>query len=123
MIFMPPRHGKSELVTVPYAGWRLWNDPKMRVIVSSYNQKLADKFSRSIRRLLSDEEDRLSEPPASAGGRNSSQLKVVSDEAAASITSDVSNKADQPQCTAPPAYAGGSALGGRAGCFAPANLV
>ena len=59
MIFLPPRHGKSELVTVRYAGWRLWNDPKMRVIVSSYNQKLADKFSRSIRRLLSTEEAKL----------------------------------------------------------------
>ena len=59
MIFMPPRHGKSELVTIRYAGWRLWNDPKMKIIVSSYNQKLADKFSRSIRKLLSEEEDRL----------------------------------------------------------------
>ncbi len=59
MIFLPPRHGKSELVTVRYAGWRLWNDPKIRVIVSSYNQKLADKFSRSIRRLLSTEEEKL----------------------------------------------------------------
>ena len=58
MIFLPPRHGKSELVTVRYAGWRLWNDPKMRVIISSYNQKLADKFSRSIRSLLSTEEDK-----------------------------------------------------------------
>ncbi|MBK9155548.1 MAG: phage terminase large subunit [Chloracidobacterium sp.] len=58
MIFMPPRHGKSELVTVRYAGWRLWNDPKLKVIVGSYNQKLADRFSRSIRKLLSEEEDR-----------------------------------------------------------------
>ncbi len=69
MIFLPPRHGKSELVTVRYAGWRLWNDPKMRIIVSSYNQTLADKFSRSIRRLLSEEEDK-SEPPALAGGQS-----------------------------------------------------
>ncbi len=60
MIFLPPRHGKSELVTVRYAGWRLWNDPKMKIIVSSYNQKLADKFSRSIRKLLSEEEDKQS---------------------------------------------------------------
>jgi predicted phage terminase large subunit-like protein len=71
MIFMPPRHGKSELVTVRYAAWRLWADPKLKIIVSSYNQKLADKFSRSIRKLLSEEEDRhanRSEPPALAGG-------------------------------------------------------
>ena len=94
MIFMPPRHGKSELVTVRYAGWRLWNDPRMRVILTSYNQRLADKFSRSIRRLLSDEEDKLyvAEPPASAGGRDSSALNVMN-----------------VRGTTPPAHTGGSA--------------
>ena len=52
MIFMPPRHGKSELVTQRYAAWRLKKDPKMRVVVASYNQKLANRFSRGIRRIL-----------------------------------------------------------------------
>jgi predicted phage terminase large subunit-like protein len=52
MIFMPPRHGKSELVTVRYAGWRIRRDPKMRVIVGSYNQHLANKFSRGIKNVL-----------------------------------------------------------------------
>jgi hypothetical protein len=52
MIFMPPRHGKSELVTQRYAAWRLRRDPKMRVVVASYNQKLANRFSRGIKRIL-----------------------------------------------------------------------
>jgi predicted phage terminase large subunit-like protein len=52
MIFMPPRHGKSELVTQRYAAWRLKRDPKMRVVVASYNQKLANRFSRGIKRIL-----------------------------------------------------------------------
>ncbi len=50
MIFLPPRHGKSELVTVRYAAWRLMKDPKLNIIVGSYNQKLANRFSRKIRR-------------------------------------------------------------------------
>ena len=54
MIFMPPRHGKSELVTVRYAAWRLKQKPSTRVILSSYNQKLADLFSRKIRTVLAD---------------------------------------------------------------------
>jgi len=29
MIFLPPRHGKSELVTVRYAAWRLKQDPSI----------------------------------------------------------------------------------------------
>ena len=49
MIFMPPRHGKSELVTVHYPAYRLKQDPKLNVIVASYNQKLANRFSRKIR--------------------------------------------------------------------------
>lgn len=51
MIFMPPRHGKSETVTVRYSAWRLENDPKLNIIVGSYNQKLANRFSRRIRRI------------------------------------------------------------------------
>src|SRR6187200_1805034 len=49
MIFLPPRHGKSELVTVRYAAWRLLHDPGASVILGSYNQRLANRFSRKVR--------------------------------------------------------------------------
>ncbi len=52
MIFMPPRHSKSETVTVRYTAWRLLREPKMNVIVGSYNQRLANRFSRKIRRIV-----------------------------------------------------------------------
>lgn len=48
---MPPRHGKSEMVTVRYPVWRLENDPGLRVIVAAYNQILANKFSRKSRKI------------------------------------------------------------------------
>ena len=51
MVFMPPRHGKSEMVTVRYAAWRIEMNPELNVIIGSYNQKLANKFSRKIRRI------------------------------------------------------------------------
>src|SRR5512141_66293 len=54
MIFMPPRHGKSELVTVRYSAWRLARDPSLNIILASYNQKLANRFSRKIRNVLAD---------------------------------------------------------------------
>jgi len=38
MIFMPPRHGKSEMVTVRYTAWRLLRDPRLNVILGSYNR-------------------------------------------------------------------------------------
>jgi predicted phage terminase large subunit-like protein len=51
MIFCPPRHGKSALVTIRYPIWRLERDPTLRVIVASYNQLLANRFSRQSRRI------------------------------------------------------------------------
>lgn len=52
MIFMPPRHGKSELVTMRYVAWRIATDPTLNVIVGSYNQKLANRFSRRIKQMV-----------------------------------------------------------------------
>jgi len=51
MLFEPPRHGKSEMVTVRYPVWWLENDPSQRFIVGAYNQTLADEFSRKSRRI------------------------------------------------------------------------
>lgn len=51
---MPPRHGKSEMVTFRYTAWRLSQDPSLNVIIGSYNQRLANKASRRILRISSD---------------------------------------------------------------------
>ena len=51
MIFVPPRHGKSEMVTVRYPIFRLERDPTLRVIITAYNQTLSDKFSRKARKI------------------------------------------------------------------------
>lgn len=52
IITMPPRHGKSETVTIRYAAWRLEREPKLNIILGSYNQKLANRFSRRIRAIV-----------------------------------------------------------------------
>ena len=52
MIFMPPRHTKSETVTVRYSAYRLEQQPKLNIILGSYNQKLANRFSRKIKRIV-----------------------------------------------------------------------
>ncbi|MFN2564499.1 MAG: terminase large subunit domain-containing protein [Gemmatimonadaceae bacterium] len=48
---IPPRHGKTEKVTVRYAAYRLELDPTLPVILGAYNGKTAQKSSRKIRRL------------------------------------------------------------------------
>jgi predicted phage terminase large subunit-like protein len=68
MIFMPPRHGKSELVTTRYTAWRLMKDPTLKVILASYAQALANRFSRNIRNTLAEHfsQNRLRERAASS---------------------------------------------------------
>lgn len=74
MIFMPPRHSKSETVTVRYTAWRMIRDPKMNLILGCYNQRLANRFSRKIRRIageytpLSKERRAVDEWETAAGG-------------------------------------------------------
>jgi predicted phage terminase large subunit-like protein len=52
MVFMPPRHLKSETVTVRYAAWRILRNPAMSVIIGAYNQTLAERFSRRAQKTL-----------------------------------------------------------------------
>ncbi len=74
MINCPPRHGKSEKVTIRYPIWRLQRDPTMRVVIGAYNQVLADKFSRKARRIaegvieLSKERTAVSDWETARGG-------------------------------------------------------
>ncbi len=75
MIFMPPRHGKSEMVTIRYAAWRLLRDTKLNVILGSYNQRLADKFSRKIRRII--ENGKLITENSKTDGSTNSQLSNI----------------------------------------------
>jgi predicted phage terminase large subunit-like protein len=51
MVFEPPRHGKSEMVTIHYPAYRMERNPSLRVIVGSYNETLAAKFSRRARSI------------------------------------------------------------------------
>lgn len=51
ILTMPPQHGKTELVTVRYPVWRIARDPKLRVAITSYGQRQANKYSRKARRV------------------------------------------------------------------------
>lgn len=52
MIFIPPRHGKSELATIHYPAYRLEQEPKLRVVIGAYSSTLAEKFSRRTRAIV-----------------------------------------------------------------------
>jgi len=56
MIFMPPRHGKSELASVRFPAWYLGRNPTHQIITASYAHKLAAKFGRQVRNIIATRE-------------------------------------------------------------------
>lgn len=52
MVFLPPRHYKSEMMTVRYAAYRMEQRRGEQVIIGAYNQTLANRFSRKCRRIV-----------------------------------------------------------------------
>lgn len=52
MVFMPPRHGKSEVSTKKFPAWFLGRNPNEEVIISSYSADLAYDFSKIARDTL-----------------------------------------------------------------------
>lgn len=56
MVFMPPRHGKSELASRRFPAWLLGRDPGHQIIASSYNSDLATDFGREVREIVNSPE-------------------------------------------------------------------
>jgi len=52
MLFMPPRHGKSELASTQFPAWFLGRNPDMEVIATSYSSTLAMSFSKKVREII-----------------------------------------------------------------------
>lgn len=55
IVNMPPRHGKSEIVSVRFPGWYLGKHPDHDVIHVSYGSDLSNDFSRRVRALVRDD--------------------------------------------------------------------
>ena len=54
MLFMPPRHGKSEIASKKFPAWHLGHHPDHEIIASSYAVSLPIGFSRHIKGVLAD---------------------------------------------------------------------
>lgn len=52
MIFMPPRHGKSDEATQKFPSWVLGKHPEWPFIIASYSQDLATDFGQGTRDLM-----------------------------------------------------------------------
>ena len=50
---IPPRHGKSQLVSIFYPAWFLGRNPDKKVMMVSHTTDLAVDFGRKVRNLIS----------------------------------------------------------------------
>ena len=56
MIFMPPRHGKSELASRRFPAWFMGKHPNQPIITASYGQELSSDFGREVRNIVDSKE-------------------------------------------------------------------
>lgn len=49
---LPPRNGKSNIVSVIWVAWRLGHDPRLNFVCVSYSNELSGKLARDCRAIL-----------------------------------------------------------------------
>ena len=70
MIFCPPRHGKSELVSRRLPAFLLGANPDNRIIACSYSMDLAASMNRDVQRIIDGPEYRAAFPNTKLNTRN-----------------------------------------------------
>jgi hypothetical protein len=55
MIFMPPQHGKSQLVSRFLPAYMLGKNPDSKIVVASYSSELSSSFNRDCQRIIDNE--------------------------------------------------------------------
>lgn len=56
MVFMPPRHGKSETCSIQFPAWCVGRNKDTNIILASYAAELAHDFGRQTRNLIASQE-------------------------------------------------------------------
>ena len=56
MLFAPPGHGKSELVSRRFPAFLLGRDPRLRIMATTYGSTLAEDMGRDVQRIMSEPE-------------------------------------------------------------------
>ena len=59
MVFMPPRHGKSTIISHYFPAWYLAHHPNDRVILTSYEADFASSWGRRVRNCIKEHQTTL----------------------------------------------------------------
>ena len=84
IVMMPPRHGKSELVSRLFPAWAFSSDQDEQIILSSYSADLASAMNRDCQRIITGDtyrtlfpDTRLSEGKDTGVVRNNSRFDII----------------------------------------------
>lgn len=80
MIFMPPRHGKSMLVSENFPPWYMGRHPDHYVIAASYSEGLAEDFGFKVRNQLRDPLHNAIFPECHISDESQSKVKITTKE-------------------------------------------
>ena len=78
MVFMPPQHGKSEIVSRQFPAWALGHNPGLKIVGSSYSADLAEQFARVIQRTIDSPEYQSIFPDTMLNGTGGKRVAGVS---------------------------------------------
>jgi predicted phage terminase large subunit-like protein len=70
IVLMPPRHGKSELVSRRLPAYIFGRDPDARIIAASYSADLASRMNRDVQRIIDTREYRAVFPDVELFSKN-----------------------------------------------------
>jgi len=70
MVFMPPQHGKSQLVSRHLSAYLLGIDPTKKIAGCSYSSSLSASFNRDIKRIIAEEPYRAVFPDTKINAKN-----------------------------------------------------
>jgi predicted phage terminase large subunit-like protein len=70
MVFTPPRHGKSELVSRRFPAWVLGRNPNAKIIATSYAAEIASSFNRDVQRIIDEKKYHELFPATTLSGSN-----------------------------------------------------
>jgi predicted phage terminase large subunit-like protein len=77
MVFMPPRHGKSELVSRRLPAFLLGQNPDLQIITASYSDSLAAQMNRDVQRIIESPEYSFLFPETRLGSISDSGVRYM----------------------------------------------
>ena len=75
MISMPPRSGKSELVSRKFPAYAFGVDPDLQIIATSYSADMAQRFNRDVQRVIDNDLYKAAFPDTSLNAGKSNNSK------------------------------------------------